>query len=131
MGTPSACGVKSDIVNQITSAFPNRISTDGGYDENGDGRVDTIESVTTWDFFQMTRVLNQGVEFKQYHWTNIDTCFKFKMIGENYYEDKTKPIVWRTCRTFTYNVMDHLGNPLGSTSGHACKNFGTHQWKIL
>ncbi len=127
----SACGVDREVVVSIISKFPNRRSTDGGYDENDDGKVDHIESVTSWDFLQMIRVLNEGTEHQPYKWTNIDTCYKFEMTSFTFYEDKSKPVVWRTCRTFKYNVEDQHGTILGNTTGNACKNFGTNEWAIL
>lgn len=126
----STCGVPLDVYRSVKSK--ERGPVDGGYDEDGDGKVSHIEAFTTWDFLQTESVLHSGIEHQEYTWTNIDTCYKFHVVAHDFYEDKSQPVLWQTCRTFDFYVTDPDGNRIGgNTSQVGCRNFGTHDWWLL
>jgi len=111
----------------------NRGPVNGGYDEDGSGIIETEEAFTRWDFNQVHDTLQYGVEFQQYGWTNIDTCFKFVLTPLTFVEDPANALLWRTCRHFVFYVLDDKGNRLtsGTNKGYACRNFATSIWKII
>lgn len=123
------CGLSASTTQSLLSRP--RGPVNGGFDENGDGKVDHHEAFTYWDFMQTERVIREGVEFQRYSWINVDTCYKFEMIAHNFYEDETQPILWQTCRDFTYTVYDPERNFIGGEQSKACRNFGTMEWLIL
>lgn len=126
----STCGVSGDVVRSLKSK--QRGPVDGGFDENGDGRVDHIEAFTMWDYAQTLTTINAGVEHQPYKWTNIDTCYVFHLTPLDFFEDKSQPILWQTCRKFVFAVIDPKGEVVGGSNNEvACRNFGTREWMIL
>lgn len=126
----NTCGLPLDVYQSIKSKY--RGTVDGGYDEDGDGRVDHIEAFTAWDYAQMMYVMHTGIEHQPYTWTNIDTCYKFHATPSDFFEDKSQPILWQTCRLFKFHVIDPKGNRVGGESRQkACRNFGTQEWTFL
>ena len=103
----------------------------GGYDENGDGKVDHIEAFSSWDFSQLERVLHSGIEHQEYYWVNIDTCYSFKVTPLDFKEDKSQPVFYQTCRAFTYSVHSPDKILIGTDNGKGCRSFVDHSWEIL
>lgn len=126
----SKCGVPTEVYRSVKAK--QRGPVDGGYDEDGDGKVSHIEAFTTWDFLQTESVLHSGIEYQEYTWTNIDTCYKFSVTAFDFYEDKSQPVLWQTCRKFRFHVIDPDGNRIGGSKEQVgCRNFGTHDWWLL
>lgn len=128
---PNYCGVKSNIVKSLISNYPDRGPVNGGYDENNDGIVDELEAFSSWDFSQVNRVLQSGVEHKKYSWVNIDTCYQFSIIASDFYDDTSMPVFYQTCRNFDVYVNSSSNFFLGKIDAKACRNFANHQWEIL
>ncbi|MDT0603417.1 hypothetical protein [Thalassotalea castellviae] len=105
--------------------------TNGGYDENYDGKVDHIEAFSSWDFSQLERVLHSGIEHKDYFWVNIDTCFQFHVKASDFYENQTMPVFYQTCRDFSYSVYSPQKELIGKDTGTGCRNFTNHKWEIM
>jgi hypothetical protein len=128
--TNPTCGVPNHVVSSLRAK--ERGPVDGGYDENGDGKVDYVEAFTMWDYAQTLSTINSGIEHQTYTWTNIDTCYKFYLTPMDFFEDETQPILWQTCRRFALNVIDQDGNHIGGNLNHVgCRNFGTREWTII
>ena len=109
----------------------NRGFQNGAQDTNRDGRVDYHESFGQWDFWQIEMVLQQGTEHKEYFWTNIDTCYTFHTVAGDFFEDKSKGVLYESaCRKFTVKVYNDKDQYLGMEQNQACRNFGTHKWEI-
>ncbi len=127
----SYCGGKIDSYKAANLKQRYRGADNGAQDTDRDGRIDFHESFSQWEFMQIDMVLQQGVEYKPYFWTNIDTCYSFRVVAGDFYEDKSKGVLYESaCRKFTVEVEDADGNYLGSEKNHACRNFGTHRWEI-
>ena len=123
------CGKSAEVVNNVSHYHRGLIN--GGYDENYDGKVDHIEAFSSWDFSQLERVLHSGIEHKEYFWVNIDTCYKFHVTAYDFYEDKTMPVLYQTCRDFTYSVYSPEKKLIGNNKGTGCRHFTNHKWEIL
>jgi len=126
---PKYCGLAPNQISALLSV--ERGSIDGGFDENGDGKVDAIEAFTNWDFLQIKRILHSGIQDQAYQWTNIDTCYRFKMKATDFYDDKSQKAVWQTCRDITVDVYSPDKQFIGSEKAKGCRHFSTHEWDIL
>lgn len=125
------CGIKDDQKTLTVSQYY-RGPVNGGHDDDQDGHISATESFAYWDFQQLTMVLESGIEWDTYTWTNIDTCYFFTVIAGEFYEDSSQPLLWTTCRDFAFKVKDNLGKNLGGIDKNtACRNHGTHQWVVL
>ncbi|MGB1200744.1 MAG: hypothetical protein ACPG5R_04210 [Cognaticolwellia aestuarii] len=127
--SPKQCGIDTFIVAKVKQY--NRGPVNGGYDENHDGKVDHIEAFSSWDFSQLERVLHSGIEHKEYFWVNIDTCYQFHVTADGFYEDKAMPVLYQTCRDFTYSVYSPEKILIGNYKGTGCRHFTDHKWEIL
>jgi hypothetical protein len=125
----SNCGLSSNVYAAVKQYH--RGPVNGGFDDNSDGKVDHIEAFSSWDFFQLERVLHSGIEHKEYFWANIDTCYKFHVIAFDFYEDRNMPVLYQTCRDFSYTVYSPKKILIGSSDGKGCRNFTNHTWEIL
>lgn len=123
------CGISSDIYSSVSRYERGPIN--GGYDENLDGKVDHIEAFSSWDFSQLERVLHSGVEHKEYFWVNIDTCYQFHVTASDFYENKTMPVLYQTCRDFSYSVYSPNKELVGKDSDTGCRHFTSHKWEIM
>lgn len=123
------CGININTATNLK--YYNRGPVNGGYDENGDGKVDHIEAFSSWDFSQLERVLHSGIEYQEYYWVNIDTCYSFKVTPLKFKEDKKQPVFYQTCRNFNYSVYSPNNVVIGSDNGKGCRSFVDHSWEIL
>ncbi len=128
---PNYCGVSLIKATSLISNYPDRGPVNGGYDENGDGGVDKVEAFSHWDFSQVNRVLQFGVENQLYRWVNIDTCYQFSMTVSDFYDDAAMPILYQTCRNFDVAVISPDNSNLGKLNVKACRNFTNQKWEIL
>jgi len=128
---PNYCGVSSTKATSLISNYPDRGLVNGGYDENGDGIVDKLEAFAHWDFSQINRVLQSGIENQQYKWVNIDTCYHFSITASDFYDDAEMPILYQTCRHFDVSVVSPDNLYLGKLDAKACRNFANQTWEIL
>jgi hypothetical protein len=128
---PNYCGISSTKATSLISNYPDRGPVNGGYDENGDGIVDKLEAFSHWDFSQVNRVLQSGVENQQYKWVNIDTCYQFSITASDFYDDSLMPILYQTCRNFDVSVISPDNSYLGNLDAKACRNFANQKWEIL
>ena len=126
---PNNCGINTYIATNLQHY--NRGPVNGGYDENGDGKVDHIEAFSSWDFSQLERVLHSGVEQQEYYWVNIDTCYSFKVTPLNFKEDQTQGFLYQTCRTFNYSVYSPDKELISTDNGKGCRNFIKKNWEVL
>lgn len=126
--TASRCGVDSLKVQNLLKR--DRGQLNGAIDDNRDGRIDYYESFAEWDFMQIEMVLQQGTEFQEYKWTNIDTCYAYDIKATDFYEDSTKGALYMTCRNFVATAYNPDGRMIGSEKNTACRNFATHKWEI-
>ncbi|WP_206483002.1 hypothetical protein [Thalassotalea sp. G2M2-11] len=127
--TNSNCGLPADVYSKVKQY--NRGPINGASDDNNDGQIDQYEAFGYWDFEQLSRVFQFGEPYQAYKWTNVDTCYVFKVNAEDYFEDSKQGVLYQTCRKFTYSVTNPTGQKLGSGAGQACRNFATHRWEIL
>lgn len=127
--TPINCELATHQASALITM--NRGPIDGGFDENKDGKISSDEAFTSWDFFQITRVLHSGLEDQAYKWTNIDTCYRFEMKAGDFYEDKSQKAIWQTCRDITIDVYSPEKQFIGTEKTKGCRNFATHEWDIL
>ena len=125
------CGLDNDLVTSVVTEFPYRGFVNGARDEDHDGKVDADEAFTMWDFNQLNIALNIGDETHSVSWTNIDTCYHFRIYNDDVFEDKSQPAIWQTCRTFMYVVHDEHKKLVGVMEGKGCRNFATHEWHIF
>jgi hypothetical protein len=125
------CGLhKDEMLFGLAGRY--RGDVNGTIDEDGDNEISPEEAFSTWDFNQLTLVLESGIEWDSYVWTNIDTCYKFTMIPGEFYEDSSQGLLWKTCRDFAYKVKNNKGVEIGRVDKNtACRNFGTHQWIVM
>ncbi len=128
---PEYCGVSSTKSTSLISNYPDRGPVNAGYDENGDGIVDKLEAFSHWDFSQVNRVLQSGIENQQYYWVNIDTCYQFSVKASDFYDDAAMPIFYQTCRNFDVSVISPDNSSLGKLDAKACRNFVNQKWEIL
>ena len=128
---PNYCGISSTKATSLISNYLDRGPVNGGYDENGDGIVDKLEAFSHWDFSQVNRVLQSGVENQQYYWINIDTCYQFSITASDFYDDAVMPILYQTCRNFDVSVVSPDNLYLGKIDAKACRNFANQKWEIL
>ena len=128
---PNYCGVSSTKATSLISNYPDRGPVNGGYDENGDGIIDKLEAITYWDFSQINRVLQSGIENQKYKWVNIDTCYQFSITASDFYDDAAMPILYQTCRNFDVSVIAPDNSGLGKLGAKACRNFANQKWEIL
>lgn len=125
----SKCGISNDLYSSVSRYHRGPIN--GGYDENQDGKVDYIEAFSSWDFSQLERVLHSGIEHQEYFWVNIDTCYQFHVTADDFYENKTMPVLYQTCRDFIYSVYSPEKTLIGKDKGTGCRHFTNHKWEIL
>jgi hypothetical protein len=123
------CSISNDLYSSVIRY--DRGPANGGYDENHDGKVDHIEAFSSWDFSQLERVLHAGVEHKEYFWVNIDTCYQFHVTADDFYEDIKMPILYQTCRDFSYSVYSPDKKLVGKDTGTGCRHFTNHNWEIM
>lgn len=123
------CDINTNTVTNLKRY--DRGSINGGYDENGDGKVDHIEAFSSWDFSQLERVLHSGIEYHEYYWVNIDTCYSFRVTPLKFKEDRNQPVFYQTCRNFNYSVYSPNKELIGIDSGKGCRSFVDHSWEIL
>ena len=123
------CGISNDLYSSVSRYH--RGPVNGGYDENHDGKVDHIEAFSSWDFSQLERVLHSGVEHKEYFWVNIDTCYQFHVTASDFYENKTMPVLYQTCRDFSYAVYSPNKELIGNDIGTGCRHFTNQKWEIM
>lgn len=128
---PEHCGLSLPKATSLISNYPYRGAVNGGYDENGDGKVDKLEALGYWDFSQISRVLQSGIENQQYYWVNIDTCYQFLITASDFYDDVAMPILYQTCRNFGVSVISPDDSYLGKLDAKACRNFANQKWEIL
>lgn len=125
------CGIKNDDLTMNVASY-DRGPVNGTIDEDMDSSISVEEAFSTWDFKQVVRVLESGIEWDSYVWTNLDTCYYFTMIPGDFYEDPNQELLWKTCRDFAVKVKDNKGKVIGSIDQNtACRNFGTHRWIVL
>ena len=127
--TNNDCGINANTATNVKRY--DRGPVNGGYDENGDGKVDHIEAFSSWDFSQLERVLHSGVEHQEYYWINIDTCYRFNVTPQDFKEDKSQPVFYQTCRAFNYSVYSPDKRLIGTDNGKGCRSFVDHSWEIL
>lgn len=123
------CNLSQDLFFKVNQYYRGPIN--GGYDENNDGKVDHIEAFSSWDFSQLERVLHSGIEHKEYFWVNIDTCYQFHVTADDFHENKSMPVLYQTCRDFSYSVYSPEKELIGKDSGTGCRNFSNHKWEIM
>lgn len=123
------CNLSQDLLLKVSQY--NRGPINGGYDENHDGKIDHIEAFSSWDFSQLERVLHSGVEHKEYFWVNIDTCYQFHITAGDFYEDRTMPALYQTCRDFSYSVYSPNKELIGKDSATGCRHFTNYKWEIM
>ena len=128
LNASSRCGVDPLKVQNLLKR--DRGQLNGAIDSNQDGKIDYYETFAEWDFMQIEMVLQQGVEFQEYKWTNIDTCYAYDIKATGFYEDKTKGVLYMTCRNFVATAYNPAGRMVGSEKNTACRNFATHKWEI-
>ena len=128
---PNYCGVSLTKATSLISNYPDRGPVNGGYDENRDGIVDKLEAFAYWDFSQVNKVRQSGVENQLYRWVNIDTCYQFSITASDFYDDAVMPILYQTCRNFTVAVISPDNSNLGKLDAKACRNFANQKWEIL
>lgn len=125
------CGIKDNSVTSNVATYY-RGPVNGTIDEDGDKQISPEEAFSTWDFNQLVTVLESGIEWDSYVWTNIDTCYHFTIIAGEFYEDSSQGLLWKTCRDFALKVKDNKNKVIGRIDRNtACRNFGTHQWIVL
>ncbi|WP_138687370.1 MULTISPECIES: hypothetical protein [unclassified Pseudoalteromonas] len=123
------CGISNELYSSVSRYH--RGPVNGGYDENHDGTIDHIEAFSSWDFSQLERVLHSGIEQKEYFWVNIDTCYQFHVVASDFYENKTMPVLYQTCRDFSYSVYSPNKELIGNDTGTGCRHFTNQKWEIM
>ncbi len=106
-------------------------SNDANTDDNGDGVIDHIERISSWDFRQMVIGLQHAEPGQQFQWTNPSTCNTIKYTPSKFFEDKSKGLLFKdACRNLDIEVYDSQMRLVGREYAQACRHFTTHIWEI-
>lgn len=106
-------------------------SNDANTDDNGDGVIDHIEHISSWDFRQMVIGLQYAEPNFQFQWTNPSTCNTIKYTPSEFFEDESKGLLFKhACRNLDIEVYDSRMRLVGTERAQACRHFTTHIWEI-
>lgn len=106
-------------------------SNDANIDDNGDGKIDHVEMISSWDFRQIVIGLQFAEPNQEFKWKNPSTCNTIKYTPSDFFEDESKGLLFKhACRNISIEVYDEDGKYVGTEKGQACRHFSTHIWEI-
>lgn len=106
-------------------------SNDANTDDDGDGKIDHIERISSWDFRQIVVGLQFAAPNQQFQWTNPSTCNTIKYVPSDFFEDESKGLLFKhACRNLKIEVYDEDMKYVGTEHAQACRHFSTHIWEI-
>lgn len=106
-------------------------SGDANDDENGDGIIDHIEMISSWDFRQIVIGLDFAAPGEEMQWTNPTTCNTILYKPSDFFEDESKGLLFKhACREIEIMVFDSNMKYAGTEKVQACRHFTTGFWEI-